>query len=168
MAEFEELEFAEVEVAPTLAVQIPGRCGSEPTAIKAAMGEAFDTLQGVIQNHKLTPAGPPRAIYKTYGPAGIDFVVALPLAGPPAEPIDEATGSVEMLDGVKGMRFTHRGPYEGLMATYGKITEFLKAKGLMQTEADWAKYMPMWEEYLNDPQTTPEDQLLTYIYLPTA
>ena len=144
MAEFEELEFAEVEVAPTLAVQIPGRCGSEPTAIKAAMGEAFDALLGVIQSHTLTPAGPP------------------------AEPIDEATGSVEMLDGVKGMRFTHRGPYEGLMATYGKITEFLKAKGLMQTEADWAKYMPMWEEYLNDPQTTPEDQLLTYIYLPTA
>ena len=41
-----------------------------------------------------------------------------------------------------------------------------KAKGPLQCEADWARYMPMWEEYLNDPQTTPEAELLTYIYLP--
>jgi len=54
------------------------------------------------------------------------------------------------------------------MLTYGRITEFCKSKGLMQTEADWARYMPMWEEYLNDPQTTPADQLVTYIYLPVS
>ena len=55
-----------------------------------------------------------------------------------------------------------------LAATYGQITEFLKAKGLMQSEADWARYMPMWEEYLNDPQTTPGAELMTYIYLPAS
>jgi hypothetical protein len=26
--------------------------------------------------------------------------------------------------------------------------------------------MPMWEEYPNDPHTTPEADLLTYIFLP--
>ncbi len=48
----------------------------------------------------------------------------------------------------------------------GKYAWIAKAKGLMQCEADWARYMPMWEEYLNDPQTTPEAELMTYIYLP--
>jgi hypothetical protein len=48
------------------------------------------------------------------------------------------------------------------------ITEFLKAKGLIKTDAEWSKYMPMWEEYLNDPQTTPPEKLLTHIYLPKA
>jgi len=38
----------------------------------------------------------------------------------------------------------------------------------MQSEADWARYTPMWEEYRNDPETTPEAELLTYIYLPVT
>jgi hypothetical protein len=38
----------------------------------------------------------------------------------------------------------------------------------MQSEADGACYMPMWEEYLNDPDTTPQADPLTYIYLPSA
>jgi effector-binding domain-containing protein len=26
----------------------------------------------------------------------------------------------------------------------------------------------MWEEYVNDPQTTPPEKLVTYIYLPVV
>ena len=44
----------------------------------------------------------------------------------------------------------------------------MRGKGLMESEADWMKYMPMWEEYLNDPATTPEAELVTHIYLPIA
>jgi effector-binding domain-containing protein len=54
------------------------------------------------------------------------------------------------------------------MQTYGRISAFMKEKGCMQSEADWARYMPMWEEYLNDPATTPPTELMTYIYLPVA
>jgi hypothetical protein len=36
----------------------------------------------------------------------------------------------------------------------------------MQTEDDWLRYMPMWEEYVTDPDTTPAESLVTYIYLP--
>lgn len=168
MAECDDLEFTEVEVAPVLAAQIAGKCGADPASIAAAMGEVFGALMGLVQRHKLAPAGPPRAIYRSYGAEGVEFTVALPLAGPPAEPIAYGSGSVETLPGAKAVRFTHRGSYQHLAATYGRITECLKAKGLMQTEADWARYMPMWEEYLNDPQTTPEDDLVTYIYLPVA
>jgi len=68
--------------------------------------------------------------------------------------------------GGKILRFTHHGPYAELMKTYGRVTEFIKAKGSMQSEADWARYIPMWEEYMNDPETTPEADLVTPICLP--
>ena len=68
----------------------------------------------------------------------------------------------------KAYRFTHRGPYPDLAQTYRRITAFMKEKGWMESEADWSRYMPMWEEYLNDPETTPPAELLTYIYLAVA
>jgi effector-binding domain-containing protein len=168
MPEFEDLESAEVEVAPTLVVQVPGRSAANPAEISKAMGVAFGELMGVVQRHKLVPSGPPRAIYTSHGAEGVKFLVVVPITSPPAEPIEDGPGSVDTLAGTKALRFTHHGSYKDLMQTYGRITEFMKARGLMQSEADWARYMPMWEEYLNDPHTTPETDLLTYIYLPVS
>ena len=54
------------------------------------------------------------------------------------------------------------------MRTYNRITALLKEKGLMESEADGSRYMPMWEEYINDPGTTPAADLVTYIYLPVS
>jgi effector-binding domain-containing protein len=166
MSTFDALEFTEVEVPPVLAARIAGESPSDPSAIAAAMGEAFGKLMGFVGQQKLAPSGPPRTIYTSYDPKAVQFIVAMPVAAPPAKPIKTGAGSVESIPGGKALRFTHHGPYANLMNTYGQVTEFLKAKGLMKTDADWAKYMPMWEEYLNDPQTTPEAKLVTYIYLP--
>jgi effector-binding domain-containing protein len=166
MSEFDALEFTEAQVPAVLAAQMPGECGPDPAAISSAMRTAFEKLAGFLRQHKLSPAGPPRAIYTAYGPQGVKFIVAMPIAAPPAATRMIGPGFVKPLASAKALRFTHRGPYANLMNTYGQITEFLKAKGLMTSEADWAKYMPMWEEYLNDPQTTPEADLLTHIYLP--
>lgn len=166
MSQFDALEFAEVEVPPVLAAQIPGECGPGPAAIGAAMRTAFTKLLGFVREHRLSSAGPLRAIYTAYGPQGVRFIVAMPVATPPAAMRTMGPGFVKNLAGGKAMRFTHRGPYASLVKTYGQIMEFLKTRGLMKTETDWARYMPMWEEYLNDPQTTPEADLLTYVYLP--
>jgi effector-binding domain-containing protein len=168
MSTFDALEFTEAQVPDVLAAQIIGESTSDPAAIAPAMGEAFDRLMAFVGQEKLAPSGPPRTIYTSYDPKAVKFIVAIPVAAPPAKPIKTGAGSIESIPGGKAMRFTHRGPYASLANTYGQITEFLKAKGLMKTDADWAKYMPMCEEYLNDPQTTPEAELLTYIYLPEA
>jgi effector-binding domain-containing protein len=168
MSTFDALEFAEVKVSPVLAAQVPGESSSDPATIAPAIKASFGTLATFVQQHELVPSGPPRTIYTGHGPDGIKFTVVIPIAGPPAAPVEGGPCFVESLPGARAMRFTHRGPYAGLMETYGRITEFLKAKGLMTSEADWAKYMPMWEEYHNDPHTTPESELLTHIYLPVA
>jgi len=168
MSQFDTLEFAEVEVPRILAAQMPGAVGPDPAAIAGAMRSAFTELMAFVRQLKLSPSGPPRVIYMAHGPQGVRFTVVMPVAAPPATTRMIGPGFVKAIPAARAMRFTHHGPYAELAKTYGLLTEFLKAKGLMKTDADWAKYMPMWEEYLNDPQTTPPEKLLTYIYLPMA
>lgn len=166
MTAFDRLEPTEVEVTPVLAVQYASHCACVPDKIKEAMGQAFGILMGAIEQQSLVLSGPPRAVYTSYTPEGMDFFVAFPIAASPANPQAGAPVTISTLPGGKTLRFTHRGPYGELMTTYNRITQYLQAKGLIQSEADWARYMPMWEEYLNDPATTPEAELLTHIFLP--
>lgn len=159
------LEAREIDVHPTLAVQIDGRSGTAPADISSAMGEAFDALQSFVAERELTVIGPPRAIYRTWGPEGTSFTVAFPVQrGASADPEDRVY--LGELAGGQTYRFTHRGPYEGLMGTYEAITAWLRDRGLFRTDADWSRYTPMWEEYVNEPGRTPPEELVTYIYLP--
>jgi effector-binding domain-containing protein len=160
------LEQTEVDVAPVLAAQLSSRSASDPAAISAAMGAAFGTLMHFLERHGLTPAGPLRALYTEYGPQGTAFTLAMPIAGAPgAVAVDESV-RVGMLGGGKALRFTHRGPYRDLAKTYERIAQLMQAQGRMKDAGNWARYAPMWEEYLNDPDTTAEGDLLTHIYLP--
>lgn len=168
MSQFDTLEFVEVEVPRVLAAQMPGAVGPDPAAIAGGIRGAFEELMAFVRQLKLSLSGPPRVIYMAHGPQGVRFTVAMPIAAPPTATRMIGPGFIKAIPASRAMRFTHRGPYTELVKTYGRITEFLKAKGLMKTDADWAHYMPMWEEYINDPQTTPPADLVTYIYLPVT
>ena len=161
----QKLEFAEVNVPPTTAVQVPGESGADAASISSAVQACFSTPMNCVERHGLIPAGPPRVRYFSFDPEGTSFQVAMPIL-PPQAPVEDPEITIDVLPAAKQYRFTHRGAYAGLAQTYGEITEFMKSKGLMQTDDDWANYMPMAEEYPNDPSTTPQAELLTYIYLP--
>ncbi len=168
MSEFDHLEFVETQVGAILAAQVKGECGMDPASMGPAISRAFETLGQYLGAQAVAPAGPPRTIYTDSDGDRMTFIVAMPIAAAPSEPAAGDGTFVGEIGGGKVYRFTHRGSYAALAGTYGEITAFLKAKGLMPSEADWARFMPMWEEYLNDPETTPEGDLLTYIYLPAA
>jgi effector-binding domain-containing protein len=160
------LETIEVEVPPTLGVQVHARSSTDPEAISQAMGSAFATLGEYLRRNALAPSGPPRAIYTNWSPAETEFTVAFPVRGVPAHPRDDDAVSIEPLPSGRALRVVHRGPYDGLRATYGEIDAWLRSRGAIQSEADWNRYMPMWEEYLNDPTTTAPEDLITRIFLP--
>lgn len=162
------LEFAEVRVAPALAVQLLSQSKSDPASISAAMRTAFESVMGFVLRYKLSVNGPPRAIYTAYGAEGLAFTVALPVAAGPETAVHDSSIRIEELPSAKAYRFTHHGPYPDLTKTYNHITEFMKEKGWMKSEADWMRFMPMWEEYLNNPETTSPAELKTYIYLPLS
>ncbi len=166
----ERVPFApvEVEVQSALAAQIPCRSSNDPSEIGRVMSEAFDALGAFARRYGLRFAGPPRSIYTGHGPEGSEFIVAVPVTAPPTQPVEEGSATVGEIPGGSALRFAHRGSYRQLITTYKRITEWMRETGRMESEADWEKYMPMWEEYLNDPESTPEDELLTHIYLPLS
>lgn len=161
-----DLDCVEVTVPPALAVQLASQCGPDPSALPQAMQGAFTRLMAAMQQARLVPAGPPRAIYLEYGLTGTRFLVAVPIAAAPHVPITADGVSIDTLPSSTNLRFTHRGPYALLSRTYDRIGAHLRERGLMTSDADWQRFMPMWEEYLNDPARTAPEQLVTHIFLP--
>jgi len=156
----------QVTVASVLAVQYSTGCSMDPGEIATTMGKAFETLHQFAGIHALQFASPPRAIYTGYGAEGVDFTVAVPVAADSAVDAEESEITVGEIPGGQALRFIHEGPYPKLRETYEQITAWMKEQGMLESEADWAKYMPMWEEYINDPESTPEEELITHIYVP--
>jgi len=156
----------QVSIEPVLAAQYSTGCGTDPNEIAAAMGKAFESIHQFTSSHELRFAGPPRSIYTGYDAEGTEFTVAVPIAAAPAGGTGESEVTVGEIPGGQALRFIHKGPYPKLMETYQQISEWMKDQGMLKSDADWAKYMPMWEEYLNDPDSTPEEELITHIYVP--
>lgn len=163
MATATQLENMEVIVPPTLVVQVEGVTCS-PTEIESAMSTAFKKLYTTLWAEHLVQAGPPRAIYTSWGPSEVRFTLAIPIERAPGEPIESGV-TVTTLPERTALRFIHRGPYRDIRSTYERIETWLRERGGIKTAADWARYAPMWEEYMNDPAQTPESELLTRIYL---
>lgn len=161
----QQLESMEVQVDPTPAVQLQSQSSTEPEAISAAVSAAFSALGEFLGRHAITPVGPPRIIYTAWNANETRFTLAFPVAMLPQVGPNE-TVTVGVLPGVRALRFEHVGPYDTLRHTYERIDAWLKDHKAIDGGSDWERYMPMWEEYINDPQTTPASDLVTRIYLP--
>ena len=160
-----QIDSKEVVIPPALVAQLT-RSTSDPTTIAATMSAAFETLYAAVSRHGLEVVGPPRAIYTTWSPTEVRFTVAVPIDRAPPGPLDTQDVTIDALPECTALRFEHHGPYSELRSTYGRIEAWLRERGGIKQAADWARYAPMWEEYMNDPRTTPESELVTRIYLP--
>jgi effector-binding domain-containing protein len=68
----------------------------------------------------------------------------------------------ENFHGGKYSRFVLTGPYSNLPEASGRVFEIVSEKKI-QVRGDYHM-----EHYVNDPKTTPEDQLITEILIPTV
>lgn len=84
-----------------------------------------------------------------------DACLALGEASPPAP------FKLISLPGGPAARLRHYGPYEGLEATVDRLI----GDWLLTSDFEPADH-PMFNHYLNDPDTTPEPDLITDVYLP--
>lgn len=159
------LENMEVLVPPTLLAQCESSCSADPAAVSAAVGAAFGKVQAFIARYQLPAVGAPRVTYRDWSADGVRFAAAIPIASVPPNAIDTGDITFQAVPGTQALRFVHHGPYHDIRTTYNRIEAFLRARGGIHTPADWAHYSPMWEEYMNDPRTTSESELITRIYL---
>jgi len=72
----------------------------------------------------------------------------------------KATGNIlaGSTPGGYAVKAIHKGPYEGLAATYAAVEAQMASAGIAQGPVSW-------EVYLNEPGTTPAAELVTEIYM---
>jgi effector-binding domain-containing protein len=160
-----KLDSMEVAVPAAVVAQCRASCAAEPAAIGTAVGAAFQKIDAFVKASAIATCGAPRVVYTEWSPNGVQFTAAVPVRDVPRGVVDTADVSIASVPECTALRFVHRGPYREIRNTYDRIEAWLRERGGIRTAADWARYSPMWEEYLNDPATTREPDLVTRIYL---
>lgn len=132
---------------------------------KGTWDSAFDTLvdaykqiNAYMDKQGLKPSGPAITIYTQTDDRGFTFQAALPVAAAPKDP-PKGDIAVGRAPSGKAVKFTHRGSFDAMDATYEAITNYLDDKRLEAKDV-------FVEEYATDILATPEEKLVVSIFVP--
>jgi len=142
-------------------IGVNGTCPA--SEIEAHMGEAFHRLMDGVGQGQITPVGEPFAIYHKWDIRhGIaTFTVAFPVdGGASAVPSGFSSGT---RPSARVFTVRHHGPYRHLANAWAAVMMRRQAKILRA-----AKRVPSFEIYISDPQSTPENELITDVHFPVA
>lgn len=159
-ADFSDLEIEHITVEATEIAYLSATSIPEPAAMSEAMGDAYFEVLNFIDEHKLTEAGAPLSITRSFRGARLRFDAAIPVRGANASTPRNAAGvKIGETYAGKVIRVRHVGSYQSLSATHLKIAAYLAALGIERAG-------DAWESYVSDPTKVPESELLTYVYYP--
>lgn len=153
-------DFKLVDATEQPYVYVDCKCAMVPAEISRTMGNAFAEVMEFIQKNGLVLTGPALAVYYSYDPQTVEFRTGFFVS---AEDAKKATGKVKGGTTPAGrvVNFTHVGPYSKLSESYSELMEWLQGEGL-------SLGAPTWEVYVDDPDSTPEEELRTDIYVSLA
>jgi effector-binding domain-containing protein len=118
----------------------------------------FKALRSEADRLKLNVNGAPLVIYRGTSDEGFEFDAALPIEADPASaPGDDF--KIMQTRGTKAIKFTYRGPFDAMDATYENISNYLDSNRI---EAEDLSI----EEYVTDPVTTKPSEIVINIYMP--
>lgn len=120
--------------------------------------DAFKSVRGYLEARGIKADGPPMTIFTETDDDGFSFRAAIPVAAVPTDPPRGAI-AVGQSPGGRALRFTHRGPYEGMDQAYEAIANYLDGKQLDAREV-------FLEEYVTDPVTTAPGQMVVHVIVP--
>ena len=119
---------------------------------------SFKTVNGSMAKLGLKANGAPMTIYTATDDTGFQFQAAVPVAQAPTLPANSGV-TVGKSPAGKALKFVHRGSYDAMDTTYEAITDHLEERKLEAKEL-------FIEQYMKDPVTTPEDDLVVEVYVP--
>ncbi len=159
--DFARLDVKRVDVAARPLAVLATRSAKDPVAIGKAIAIAYGEIGKFMHAQKLSMGGAPQTIEA--GPFdGADYVfeASIPVAGTPAAPVP-ADSRVQLRSGYAGpaLQVIHKGAYGNLSATWEQIHAYMVANGLEGNGNGW-------EEYVTDPGSTPEADLVTHVFVP--
>jgi len=154
------LEIGVVEVEPSLIVFTATSSSWDVAAIGQAFGTAYGQIGGFIAANKLQASGQPLAITTSKSEVGWQFDAGIPIAERPAIEIDpDSPVQIRQSPGGKTVRGVSIGSYSQLSASWEKVRAWVAAHGYEEAG-------PLWEQYVSDPGDTPEEEMVTHLYLP--
>jgi len=158
--DFADLKTEIVTVSPVNVAYVAAKSGQDDKGIAGAIGAAYGQVGKFMAARKLQQAGPPLTINTKWGDGAYEFEAAIPLTKAPAGAIPPGSPvQVKETYAGRAIKVAHRGAYRDLTLTYEKLHAYAAANG---HEAAG----PTWDEYVSDPGSTPETDLLTNIYMP--
>lgn len=151
-------ELTDVEEMPYLYEE--RSCSMDPQDISSAMGEAFVCVMKFFKNHNIESAGKVLSVYYTYDPKVMTFRAGFSVA---KEDAAKAEGAVKAAVTPAGrvLTFTHLGPYSDLRKSYAEMMKYIEDNHLKLGT-------PTWEVYVNNPETVPEAELRTDVFVSLA
>jgi effector-binding domain-containing protein len=159
-ADFEGLAVEHVDVAPVTVAYVEATSSKDEKAIAAAIGAGYAEVQRFMKPHGLSPAGAPLTIDTRWDEAGYAFDAALPVDREPAKPVaPDSKVKVKKTYAGKALKVVHKGAYRELPSTYDRLFAYAAAHGLERNG-------PSFSEYVSDPGSTPEPELVTIVYVP--
>jgi effector-binding domain-containing protein len=157
--DFATLEPATVDVQAVPIAFVATTSPKDPGATAMAIGGSYMQIGKFMKQNGLKQAGAVVTVDtrwdEVYG-----FDAAVPIDQQPASPPGAASPvQVRKSYGGRALKVVHKGSYAGLASTREQIQAYAAANAI-ETAG------PMWDEYVSDPGTTPEAELITNIYQP--
>ena len=147
-----QCEVKEQTSQPTLAV----RTRTSVAKLPEVMGQTYGTIAQYLGSLGEQPAGPPFAAYHNMDMEDLDVEIGFPVSRDIAGRGDIQAGRLP-----EGRVATciHIGPYGEIADAYNALSEWVEAEGYEPTGV-------AYEMYLNDPNETPPEALMTQIVYP--
>ncbi len=145
-------ELVEQPAQPIVSIRTRTPVGDMPQVL----GNAFGLLMGYFGQQNEYPAGAPFVAYYNMDMQDLDIAIGFPVVRPLPD-VGEVHGG-EIPAG-KAAVCLHEGSYQLIGAAYEALSAWMAEKGYTPTGL-------VYEYYLNDPEETPEDELLTRIVFP--
>ena len=158
--DFSSLEVETVDVPAVTVAYVSTSSTTDEKAIGAAITSALAQVGKFMATQRLKQSAAPITINTRWSEGSYEFDAAIPVAFAPDHDVPPASSvKIKQTYAGKALKAIHRGAYRDMTATYDKLTAYAAAYALEGAG-------PMWDQYVTDPGSTPEAELVTHIYMP--
>jgi effector-binding domain-containing protein len=120
--------------------------------------KAIADLKAIAAREGAEISGPPMIRFVSSSDDAVDYEAILPVREVAKPAAAYAPAGPGQTPAGKAIRFVHRGGYDTMEQTYDEITNHLDVQSITAEDA-------FVEEYVRDPDQTPETDMATFIYV---
>lgn len=157
--DFSQLDVSVVETPSQTLAYISGTTSTDVAAITTAFSVAYSKVLAYLQAQNLKPAGARIGISRKWDePAKVfEYDAGIPIENPPKD--GEGEVKIGKTYAGKALKVRYQGSYKTMGPVYEALFTYAAINGYSQNGN-------LWEEYVSDPSTAAEADLITHIYMP--